>query len=141
VPAPCSRSQGQDILVALPDACQNSLHCLQPLRYLVIVKSVVLQGQLPNEVATSRIEQLLSIVLNCHYVHYVKMLDHNSRSPEDPAQVSTSKLPPYWEPSLELNGYPFKRWLADIYTWSAETELEEEIQAPAVAQRLGGTCQ
>ena len=58
------------------------------------------------------------------------MYDHSSRSLKDLAQVSTSKVPPYWEPNLELNGYPSKHWLADISIWSAGTELAEEIQAP-----------
>ena len=56
------------------------------------------------------------------------------------AQQSTSKVPPYWEPSLELRGYPFRVWLQDISIWAAGTELNEELQAPAVAQRLGGTA-
>jgi hypothetical protein len=68
------------------------------------------------------------------------MYDHSSRSLKDLAHVSTSQAPPYWEPNLELNGYPLKHWLADISIWSAGTELADEIQAPAVAQRLGGTC-
>ena len=27
---------------------------------------------------------------------------------------STSKIPPYWEPKLEQNGYPFRIWLQDV---------------------------
>ena len=53
---------------------------------------------------------------------------------------STSKLPPYWEPKLEQNGYPFRIWLQDVNLWSGGTELPEELRAPAVAQRLGGTA-
>ena len=53
---------------------------------------------------------------------------------------STSKLPPYWEPKLEQNGYPFRIWLQDVNLWSGGTELAVELQAPAVAQRLGGTA-
>ena len=51
---------------------------------------------------------------------------------------STSKVPPYCEPSLELRGYPFRVWLQDLDVWAAGTELHQEQQAPAVAQRLGG---
>jgi len=56
------------------------------------------------------------------------------------AQVSTSKVPPCWEPSLELKGYPFKCWLKDIALWSAGTELAEALKGPAVAQRREGAC-
>ena len=56
------------------------------------------------------------------------------------AQQSTSKVPPYWDPSLELRGYPFRVWLQDINIWAAGTELIPQLQAPAVAQRLGGTA-
>ena len=27
---------------------------------------------------------------------------------------STSKIPPYWEPKLKQNGYPFRIWLQDV---------------------------
>ena len=47
---------------------------------------------------------------------------------------SSSKIPPFWEPSLELNGYPFRIWLQDVNLWSGGTELAVELQAPAVAQ-------
>ena len=53
---------------------------------------------------------------------------------------STSKIPPYWEPKLEQQGYPFRIWLQDVNLWSGGTELPLELQAPAVAQRLGGTA-
>ena len=56
------------------------------------------------------------------------------------AQQATSKVPPYWEPALELKCYPYKVWLQDISIWAAGTELQEVLQAPAVAQRLGGTA-
>ena len=51
---------------------------------------------------------------------------------------STSKVPPYWEPSLKLKGYPFRVWLQDLDVWSAGAELADQLVAPAVAQRLGG---
>ena len=53
---------------------------------------------------------------------------------------STSKVPPYWEPALELRGYPFRVWIEDLDVWAAGTELAAELQAPAVVQRLGGGC-
>ena len=53
---------------------------------------------------------------------------------------STSKIPPYWEPRYEQAGYPFRIWLQDVNLWSGGTELPLELQAPAVAQRLGGTA-
>ena len=53
---------------------------------------------------------------------------------------STSKVPPFWEPSLELRGYPFRTWLQDLDVWAAGTELQPEQQAPAVVQRLGGAA-
>ena len=52
----------------------------------------------------------------------------------------TSKVPPYWEPRYEQAGYPFRIWLQDVNLWSGGTELAPELQAPAVAQRLGGTA-
>ena len=53
---------------------------------------------------------------------------------------STSKVPPFWEPTLELRGYPFRVWLQDLDVWAAGTELQAELQAPAVVQRLGGAA-
>ena len=53
---------------------------------------------------------------------------------------STSKIPPYWEPSLELKGHPFRVWLQDLGAWSAGSELAAELVAPAVVQRLGGAA-
>ena len=53
---------------------------------------------------------------------------------------STSKIPPFWEPSLELRGYPFRVWIQDLDVWAAGTELAAELQAPAVVQRLGGAA-
>ena len=53
---------------------------------------------------------------------------------------STSKIPPYWDPSLERRGYPFRVWVQDLEIWAAGTELGEELRAPAVAQRLGGAA-
>ena len=53
---------------------------------------------------------------------------------------STSKIPPFWEPRFEQAGYPFRVWLQDVNLWSGGTELALELQAPAVAQRLGGTA-
>ena len=53
---------------------------------------------------------------------------------------STSKIPPFWEPTLELKGYPFRVWLQDLDVWAAGTELQQEQQAPAVVQRLGGAA-
>ena len=52
----------------------------------------------------------------------------------------TSKVPPYWETRSEQAGYPFRIWLQDVNLWSGATELSPELQAPAVAQRLGGTA-
>ena len=62
------------------------------------------------------------------------------RSAEDRIGHSTSKIPPYWEPALELRGYPFRVWLQDLDVWAAGTELQQEQQAPAVVQRLGGAA-
>ena len=59
---------------------------------------------------------------------------------EDRIGHSTSKIPPYWEPKLELTGYPFRVWLQDLDVWAAGTELQQEQQAPAVVQRLGGAA-
>ena len=53
---------------------------------------------------------------------------------------STSKVPPCWEPSFEVRGYPFWVWLQDLDVWAAGTELQQEQQAPAVVQRLGGAA-
>ena len=53
---------------------------------------------------------------------------------------STSKVQPVWEPTLELRGYPFRVWLQDLDVWAAGTELQQEQQAPAVVQRLGGAA-
>ena len=50
---------------------------------------------------------------------------------------STSKVLPYWEPALELKGYPFRIWLQDLDVRAAGTELQQEHQAPAVAQATG----
>ena len=58
----------------------------------------------------------------------------------DRAMQSTSKVPPYWAPALEHRGYPFRIWLTDVGMWSASTELAVELQAGAVAQRLGGVA-
>ena len=66
-----------------------------------------------------------------------------SRSPDqrgEPFGHSTSKVPPYWEPGLEQRGYPFRIWLQDVDVWSTGTELQPELQAPAVVQRLGGAA-
>ena len=53
---------------------------------------------------------------------------------------STSKVPPYWEPSFEKRGYPFKVWVKDLHVWASGSELAEELRAPAVAQRVGGAA-
>ena len=58
----------------------------------------------------------------------------------EPYGASTSKVPLYWEPALENRGYPFRVWLQDVDVWSAGTELQAELQAPAVVQRLGGAA-
>ena len=60
--------------------------------------------------------------------------------PGEPFGHATSKVPPYWEPGLELRGYPFRTWLQDLDVWAAGTELHEEQRTPAVAQRLGGAA-
>ena len=49
-------------------------------------------------------------------------------------------MPPFWEPTLELRGYPFRVWLQDLDVWAAGTELNAELVAPAVVQRLGGAA-
>ena len=64
----------------------------------------------------------------------------NSRQGFESFGHSTSKIPPYWEPSLELKGYPFRVWMQDLDVWSAGTELQSELVAPAVVQRLGGAA-
>ena len=57
-----------------------------------------------------------------------------------PLRWSDSKNPPWWEPSLETRGYPFRIWIQDVNLWLAGTELQPELVGPAVARRLGGTC-
>ena len=37
-------------------------------------------------------------------------------------------------------GYPFRVWLQDLDIWAAGTELNYELVAPAVVQRLGGAA-
>ena len=37
------------------------------------------------------------------------------------AQQSTSKIPPYWTPELELKGYPFRIWRKDTEMWAASS--------------------
>ena len=59
---------------------------------------------------------------------------------EDRIGHSTSKIPPYREPSLELKGYPFRVWMSDLDVWAAGTELRAGLQAPGVVQRLGGAA-
>ena len=54
--------------------------------------------------------------------------------------TSNTKTPPYWEPALENRGYPFRTWSQDIDVWSAGTELQPELWAPSVVQRLGGAA-
>ena len=56
------------------------------------------------------------------------------------AQQSTSKVPPYWSPELELRGYPFRLWMRDVRLWIVGTELPADRQGPAIVQRLGGTA-
>ena len=60
----------------------------------------------------------------------------NARS----AMQSTSKVPPYWEPGLELRGYPFRTWIQDLSLWAAATEVPERAMAATVAQRVGGVA-
>ena len=56
------------------------------------------------------------------------------------AMQSTSKVPPYWEPSLERRGYPMRTWMQDIGIWATATELQEEQIAGVVVQRIGGVA-
>ena len=56
------------------------------------------------------------------------------------AMLSTSKIPPYWDPGLELRGYPFRTYLKDVRIWSSSSELQAEAQGGAVVQRLGGVA-
>ena len=56
------------------------------------------------------------------------------------AQQSTSKVPPFWSPALELKGYPFRMWERDVEVWMAGTELAWDKIGPAMVQRLGGTA-
>ena len=51
---------------------------------------------------------------------------------------STSKIPPYWTPTLEKKGYPFSVWRRDIELWCAGAELPPHACGPAIAMRLGG---
>ena len=53
---------------------------------------------------------------------------------------STTKIPPYWDPSLEATRYPSRTWIGDLDVWAAGTELAAELQAPAVVQRLRGAA-
>ena len=41
----------------------------------------------------------------------------------EPFDHSTSKIPPFWEPTLELRGYPFRVWLQDLDVWAAGIEV------------------
>ena len=54
------------------------------------------------------------------------------------AMQSTSKIPPYWTPTLEKKGYPFSVWKRDIELWCAGTELPPHACGPAIAMRQGG---
>eukprot|EP00972_Heterocapsa_arctica_P111126 16360339-Heterocapsa_arctica.AAC.1 len=54
------------------------------------------------------------------------------------AMNSTIKVPPYWHPSLERRGCPFRTWLVDIGIWASGTEVNVNAMASTVAQRLGG---
>ena len=56
----------------------------------------------------------------------------------DWAAQATAKVPPYWEPSLEKKGYPFRIYDRDLLIWAVGSELPPERMAPAVVQRLGG---
>ncbi|CAK0897272.1 unnamed protein product [Prorocentrum cordatum] len=56
------------------------------------------------------------------------------------AQLSTSKVPPFWAPYLEQRGYPFCLWVQDVMLWCAATELQPPQRGPAIVQRLGGTA-
>ena len=67
------------------------------------------------------------------------MLDTTGQSAQT-AMQSSSKIPPYWSPELELRGYPFRTWVQDVNLWMASTELNEQSIAGAVAQRLGGVA-
>eukprot|EP00972_Heterocapsa_arctica_P035813 5268074-Heterocapsa_arctica.AAC.1 len=39
------------------------------------------------------------------------------------AMNSTIKVPPYWHPSLERRGYPFRTWMVDVGIWASGTEV------------------
>ena len=58
----------------------------------------------------------------------------------EPFGHSTLKVPPFWEPTLELRGYTFRVWLQGLDVWAAGTELNQELIAPAVVQRFGGAA-
>ena len=53
--------------------------------------------------------------------------------------TTTTKIPPFWEPSLEQQ-YPFRIWLQDIELWLYSTEVPVNRQAPAIVLRLDGTA-
>ena len=56
------------------------------------------------------------------------------------AMMSTSKVPLYWEPSLERRGFPLRVWMQDIGIWVSGTELHQQQIGGAVTQRLGGVA-
>ena len=62
------------------------------------------------------------------------------RNPRADYGQSIIKVPPYWDPTLENKGYPFRTWIRGLDVWAAGTELPAQLQAPAVVQRLGGAA-
>ena len=65
----------------------------------------------------------------------------NNHAPgrSDPLGHSTTKSPPYWEPSDERL-YPFDMWYTDIENWCVLADLAPEKHASAIGFRLGGTA-
>ena len=56
------------------------------------------------------------------------------------AQQSTTKVPPFWRPELEKQGYPFRIWIQDVCLWISSTELQDHQKGPAIVARLGGAA-
>mgnify|MGYP002809987884 CR=1 FL=1 len=65
----------------------------------------------------------------------------NNHAPgrSDPFGHSTTKIPPYWEPSDEKR-YPYHVWVRDLDLWCAQTEVAIAQRGPSISSRIGGTA-
>ena len=51
---------------------------------------------------------------------------------QQPWIAGTTKVPPYWDPSMDVDGsgYPFNEWAQDVVLWSIACELDENQKVP-----------